>query len=89
MEEEFNKMVDRIMIDKATLQVQKELELAFDQSDGYRYNNYGYVSLDINRQSKDYTYVAESSKKKAFRKYFLKYYEGARCERNAMIANKL
>ena len=83
MLEKFNEMVNRMMLDKATLQVRKEWELAFDQSGGYSYNTNGYVSLDYDELPKVYTDVAERSRNKAFRKYILKYYEAARCEKNA------
>ena len=83
MLEKFNEMVNRMMLDKATLQVRKEWELAFDQSNGYSYNTNGYVSLDSDGLPKVYTDVAERTRNKAFRKYILKYYEAARCEKNA------
>ena len=72
MLEKFNEMVNRMMLDKATLQVRKEWELAFDQSDGYSYNTKGYVSLDSDGLPKVYTDVAERTRNKAFRKYILK-----------------
>ena len=46
MKEKFYEMVDSMMLQKATLDVRKEWELAFDQRHGYRYNRYGYISLE-------------------------------------------
>ena len=83
MKKEFKERVNRMMLDNAEIEVRKEWKLAFDQSDGYRYNIYGYISLDSDRPPKVYKDVAERSKNKAFKKYFLKYYETARCEKNA------
>ena len=76
MKKEFKERVNRMMLDNAEIEVRKEWKLAFDQSDGYRYNIYGYISLDSDRPPKVYTDVAERSKNKAFKKYFLKYYTG-------------
>ena len=83
MKEKFYEMVDSMMLQKATLDVRKEWELAFDQRYGYRYNRFGYISLGVPVVPKVYKDVAERSKNKVFKNYLLKFYETVRCEKNA------